>query len=36
MTRSPLLRLTVAAAIAALAGASVQAREAYQNEPEMA
>ena len=36
MTRSPLLRLTVAAAIAALAGASVQAREAYQYEPELA
>ena len=36
MTRSPLLRLAVASAIAALAGAGVQAREAYQNEPEAA
>jgi len=36
MTRSPLLRLSVAAAIAALAGASAQAREAYQFEPETA
>ena len=35
MTRSPLFRLSVAAAIAALA-AGAQAREAYQNEPEAA
>jgi hypothetical protein len=35
MTRSPLFRLSVAAAIAALA-VGAQAREAYQNEPEAA